>query len=261
MVKMRVSGWLEGRIKMYDLNPVRVSEAAGETSSGSPPPILGPLRHLVPNETLFQEGDAKTCLYRVRAGAICLYERQWDGRRAHIDFAFAGDLVGLGFLDTHACCARAVTAAELECLPLEDLASLVEGSPKAQAELDQGIEREFEYRRAFLSEPDQQAPIVRVAGFLLSLSHNNTLEGRDPSMISDAFQCGLVAGLLGLRIETLARTLVDLERRGLVEACHPAGLRLKDLGALYRLADRPPVPKGTSQAGPFNISDAAFGGM
>ena len=192
---------------------------------------------------------------------IRLYERQWDGRHAHIDFAFAGDLVGLGFLETHVCCARAVTAVELECLPLEEQANLVQDSPKAQRELDQGIEREFEYRRAFLSDPDQQVPIVRVAGFLLSLSHNNALEGRDPSMISDAFQCGLVAGLLGLRIETLARTLVELERRGLVEACHPAGLRLKDLGGLNRLSDRPPVPKGTSRAGTFNESDAAFGGL
>ncbi len=221
----------------------------------------GLVRRVASNETLFQEGDLKTCLYRVRAGAICLYERQWDGKQAHIDFAFAGDLVGLGFLETHACCARAVTAAELECLPLEDVASLVEGSPKAQRELEQAIEREFEYRRAFLSEPDQQAPIVRVAGFLLSLSHNNALEGRDPSMISEAFQCGLVAGLLGLRIETLARTLVDLERRGLIEACQPAGLRLKDLGGLHRLSDRPPMPKGTSRAGTFNESDAAFGGL
>jgi len=248
---------------MYDQNPVS-SEAAGETPSGSQPPILkctDLLCRLVPNETLFQEGDSKTCLYRVRAGAICLYERQWDGKHAHIDFAFAGDLVGLGFLETHACCARAVTPAELECLPLEDLASLVQGSPKAQADLDQGIEREFEYRRAFLSDPDQQAPIERVAAFLLSLSHNNALEGRDPCLIGEAFQCGLVAGLLGLRIETLARTLVDLERRGLVEACHPAGLRLKDLGGLLRLSDRPPVPQGTSQARTFNISDAALGGM
>ncbi|HEY8277655.1 MAG TPA: Crp/Fnr family transcriptional regulator [Methyloceanibacter sp.] len=246
---------------MYDQNPVTVSEAAGETLSGSPPPILGLLRRLVPNETLFQEGDAKTCLYRVRAGSICLYERRWDGKHAHINFAFAGDLVGLGFLETYACCARAVTPTELECLPLEALGSLVQSSPKAQADLDQGIEREFEYRRAFLSDPDQRAPIVRVAAFLLSLSHNNTLEGRDPSMIGEAFQCGLVAGLLGLRIPTLARTLVELERRGLVETCHPAGLRLKDLGGLHRISDRPPMPKDTSQATTSKLGYAAFGGM
>ena len=97
--------------------------------------------------------------------------------------------------------------------------------------------------------------------FLLSLSHNNTLEGRDPSMIGEAFQCGLVAGLLGLRIPTLARTLVELERRGLVETCHPAGLRLKDLGGLHRISDRPPMPKDTSQATTSKLGYAAFGGM
>ena len=43
-------------------------------------------------------------------------------------------------------------------------------------------------------------------------------------------------GLLGLRDETWTRTHVDLERKGLVEICQTAGLRLKDLEALDRLS-------------------------
>ena len=193
------------------------------------------VRRVAANDTLFQDGDLKTSLYYVRLGAICLYERQ-SGQHTHIDFAFPGDLIGLGYLERHACCARALTATELECLPLEDMARLVRESRKAQAELHQSIEREFEYCRAFHSDPDHQPPVNRVAAFLLSLSHNNALEGRDPFMICEGFKCGLVAGLLGLRDETLTRTLVDLERKGLVEVCQTAGLRLKDLDALGRLS-------------------------
>ena len=93
------------------------------------------VRCVAANETLFENGDLKTCLYYVRSGAIGLYERQWSGQHSHIDFAFPGDLIGLGYLERHACFARALTATELESLPLEDMARLVRESRKAQAEL------------------------------------------------------------------------------------------------------------------------------
>jgi CRP/FNR family transcriptional regulator len=195
-----------------------------------------------PNESLFRTGETKTCLYQVKQGAVCLYERGWDGHRAHIEFAFVGDLVGLGFLKTHARCARALTSTELICLPLDAIESLVEGNPKAQAKLDQAIEREFEHRRRSFVRSDQQDPLARVAAFLLSVSHINADEGRDQWTVNDACPSGAVADLLGLSIDCLANTLVELEKRGMIETC-PNGIRLNDLSALEKLASHPTPAK------------------
>ena len=79
-------------------------------------------------------------------------------------------------------------------------------------------------------------PLARVAALLISISRNNSYEGRDPSIMPDALTSGFVADLLGIDIDELATLLVDLNRRGLVETCGST-LKLKDMPALERLAD------------------------
>ena len=46
-------------------------------------------------------------------------------------------------------------------------------------------EREFELRRTSIVQRGQENPIERVAAFLIALSRNNAMEGRDPSVIGD----------------------------------------------------------------------------
>jgi Crp-like helix-turn-helix protein len=81
-----------------------------------------------------------------------------------------------------------------------------------------------------------EEPLARVAALLVSISRNNSYEGRDPSIMPDALTSGFVADLLGIDIDELATLLVDLNRRGLVETCGST-LKLKDMPALERLAD------------------------
>jgi len=201
-------------------------------------------RILAPNEFLFRTGETKTCLYRVNSGAVCLYEQN---RAEHpVDFAFPGDLVGLGFLRTHACCARAVTKTEVTCLPLEALASAIANNPKAQAKLNDAVEREFESRRAALVEAGRSAPLERLAAFLVSLSRTNAHEGRDPTIIGESCPSVFAAGYLGLSIEDLTALLLELGRRELIEA-YSGGVRLRDIGELEKLASRTVAPVRNGQ--------------
>jgi len=197
--------------------------------------IASPTRVFAATEWLFRTGEAKTCLYRVSSGAVCLYEQK-SAQPVSISFAFPGDLVGLGFLDTHACCARAVTKTEVTCLPLEALASAIGDDLEAQAKLNDAIEREFEFLRDALVKAGREAPIERLAAFLVSVSRTNRHEGRDPTIVGEPYASGVVAGSLEMTIEDLRTLLLELERRGLIKAHPPAGIRLKDLSALETLA-------------------------
>ena len=89
-------------------------------------------------------------------------------------------------------------------------------------------------RRPF---PVVRTSLQRVAALLSSISRNNTYEGRDPGIISDALTSGFVAELLGLRFSDLANSLVELERLGLVAQGQGGALRLLDPPALDRLID------------------------
>ena len=67
-----------------------------------------PILQKVPTGTiLFKLGDQRR-LYRVERGAVCHYIRWTNGRHDVIEFAFPGDIIGLGHLSTHVSTAHAM---------------------------------------------------------------------------------------------------------------------------------------------------------
>jgi CRP/FNR family transcriptional regulator len=197
------------------------------------------VRVFASNELLFSLGDPKTHFYAVQSGALAVYEPRWNGHRAIIEFAFPGDLVGLGFLQTQTCSARATMETRVQCLPLSAQDHLFADDHRAQARLADAIEREVEFLRDSSVRFSRQNPLGRLAAFLLTLSRENELEGRDPTVLQQPLQCGVVvADFLALSLDRLASLLVQLERRGLIELGVPPALRITDIGALESLAGR-----------------------
>ena len=78
-------------------------------------------------------------------------------------------------------------------------------------------------------------PLGRVAAFLLTLSRQNEQEGRDPVVLTQPLQCGVVADFLALSIDRLGSLLVQLKRRCVIEET-PGALHLTDIAALETLA-------------------------
>jgi CRP/FNR family transcriptional regulator len=193
---------------------------------------------LAVNELLFGIGEPKTCLYLVKTGALAVYEPRWNGHRAIIEFAFPGALVGLGFLEAHTCSARATMETCVQRVPLSAQDLLFADDPKAQARLADAIERDVEFLRESSVRFSRQNPLGRLAAFLLTLSRENEQEGRDPTLLMEPLQCGVVADFLALSIDRLGSLLVQLEQRGIIEPFPPDGLRLRDMEALEGLAGR-----------------------
>ena len=211
--------------------------------SGAPYPVDAiAVRSLASNDLLFRLGDPRTHFFIVDRGALAVYEPRWNGHGAIIDFAFPGDFVGLGFLPTHTCNARATVETRVQCLPLTAQDHVLADHPEAQAKLTDAIEREFEFLRESSVRFSQQNPLGRLAAFLLALSRENEHEGRDPTMLLQPLECGVVADFLGLSVDRLGSLLVALERRGLIEPGAPQGLRLNDIHALERLTDQTRSP-------------------
>ena len=216
--------------------PLSANHNSKTTSAGQVEESTSWSRNLAPKEVLFREGDRRTCVYRVETGAICLHEPRWHDQPSIIDFAFPGDFVGLGFLETQSCSASAVCECQVSCLPWAQLTSAIAGNASAQQKLQIAVEREFELRRTNVVSRGRQFPLERVAAFLLALSHNNASEGRDPNVIGDAMECGIAADYLGLSVDDLEDLLIELRERGLIGPSSPNGIRIIDNKALEELA-------------------------
>lgn len=108
---------------------------------------------------------------------------------------------------------------------------------RPQPALPNEIEDALTARRQALAIGACDNPLSRVAALLISISRNNSYEGRDPNSMPDTLTSGFVADLLGIDIGSLAALLVDLRRRGLIDSDASSTLRLKDLSGLEALAD------------------------
>lgn len=195
------------------------------------------LRTLAAGEALFREGEERSNVYRVESGALCLYRALADGTQDVLEFAFPGDLVGLGYLDNHVATAQATVETRVSVMDRAiALDPAFEKSLRGKGRLTAAIEREVTYLQDSLAEMQRPSPVQRVAALFVTLSRNNAYEGRDPSVLTDSLECGVVAGYLGMNLDQLAALLSELEARGLVEASD-GGLHLKDLTALESLAD------------------------
>ena len=200
--------------------------------------LCAPVRRLNPGDLLFKAGDKKTHLYRVESGCLCIYQPRSTEHRVVIRFAFASDMLGLGYLENHTRSARAIGETQVTCLPLSAVDDMVEASSLAN-QLKEAIEDELDFVRDGLARSGQKNPIERVAAFFVALSRGNTYEGRIPNIIFDTVKSGVVASYLGLSVEGLARILVELEERALIENCSPSAIRLNDIAALEQLTGQP----------------------
>ncbi|WP_295559311.1 Crp/Fnr family transcriptional regulator [uncultured Hyphomicrobium sp.] len=186
-------------------------------------------------EILFQAGDRRT-LYRVERGAICHYMLWADGRHDVIEFAFPGDIIGLGHLDHNVSTAQAMVDTVLSLVSEESFTAALESDDRLSFRLASAVEREFDYLRDKALAMNQVPAAARVANFLLALSGMNNPEGRDPALISDDITAGFVAEKLDISIDKLGAALLELKKQGAVKET-ATGLRILDPHTLQRMAD------------------------
>lgn len=200
-------------------------------------PVSGTVLQVVgTGEILFQAGEPRT-LYRVERGAICHYMLWADGRHDVIEFAFPGDIIGLGHMETHVSTAQAMVETVVSLVSEEAFNAALESDDRLSFRLASAVEREFDHLRdRAIRGGRETAPTARLANFLLALASLNGPEGRDPALISDDVTAGFVAERLDMSIEKLGAALLSLKKEGAVTET-PAGLRIVDATALQRLAD------------------------
>lgn len=192
-------------------------------------------RQLKSGEALFREGEARTRLYRVVRGALCHYMHWDDGRHEIIEFAFPGDIIGFGHLEKYVSTAQAMIETLVREVSEDELEEAVEHDSGLAARVSASADREFDVlRERTIGQRARNQP-DRAASLLVTLSHMNSAEGRDPMLIGDELTSGAVAEQLDTTIDGLVGALRELEKRGVV--CATAdGLRITDLNGLEAIA-------------------------
>ncbi len=186
-------------------------------------------------QQVIQAGDSRQ-VYRVESGAVCHFSGRADGRFSVFEFAFAGDLVGLGYLPTHSSTAVAMVDTTVALVSPAELELAVLTDDRVSYMLADAGERDFDYLRAKTVEAAPHAPEQRLANYLLAvLGVTRGERGVGALLIPDDIASGYVAELLGMSVNTMAMALLSLRRSGAVDVS-PSGLRVLHVGRLEMVA-------------------------
>jgi CRP/FNR family transcriptional regulator, anaerobic regulatory protein len=195
-----------------------------------------PTRRVEAKEHVFCEGDAARHVYRVESGLICTYRMMPDGRRQVVDFAFPGDIVGLGANGEHNTSAQAIRPSSLRCLPASLLNEFMHRDARLTALLYETLAEELRAARELLLSVCQRSAAERVAAFLVALIRRN--ERRD--LGADTLDLGMtrtdIADFLGLTIETVSRTFSKFRAAGLIDIAQCTTITIIDRSSLEELA-------------------------
>ena len=166
--------------------------------------------------TIFEEGERADSAFGVSQGIVRLYKLLPDGRRHIVAFALPGDFLGVPLAQRHSCSADAVGEVSLCRFSRDQLERLIRNSPKLTSLLLDFTARKLDMAR------DQQLLLgngsaeEKMAIFLVDW--RKRLESLVPvaSPLPLPMPRQDIADFLGLKLETVSRTLAKLEQKKVI---------------------------------------------
>ncbi|MGC1303877.1 MAG: helix-turn-helix domain-containing protein [Caulobacteraceae bacterium] len=189
------------------------------------------------NEEIFAEEEPAEFVYKVISGVVRTGRLLADGRRQLNAFYLAGDVFGLERGDVHRCAAEAVTEANVALIRRSTLERQAERNGLVAQELWNLTALTLERMEQHIMLLGRKSALERVASFLLSLIDAKQGDGCAPVRAIDlSMSRSDVADYLGLTIETVSRSLSQLERVKIIALANARHINLLDRKALKNLA-------------------------
>jgi CRP/FNR family nitrogen fixation transcriptional regulator len=199
-------------------------------ASGNPLDLMGAPMPFARNVEIYGEDEPAEYLYKVVRGAVRTYRVLHDGRRQIGAFLLPGDMFGLEAGATHASSAEAVTDAVVLVIKRSAVMALAERDPEAARQLwtltAQELGRAQQHMLLLIRNAQE-----RIASFLLEMA--DRVPGGDSVELPMSRQD--IADYLGLTIETVSRTLTQLEAEAAIALPTSRRVVLRNRSALSEL--------------------------
>ena len=202
--------------------------------------LVATRRKIKRRETLFRNGEAFTSLYAIRTGVFKTRVTSEDGRDQVTGFQMAGEIIGLDGIvnDQHTCDAVALEDSEVCVMPFERIEELSREVTALQRHVHQIMSREIVREHGVMLLLGSMRAEERLAAFLLNLVQRLHARGFSRSEVILRMTREEIGSYLGLKLETISRTLSKFVEDGIVEVQH-RNLRILDSQALQRIVNPP----------------------
>jgi CRP/FNR family transcriptional regulator len=188
------------------------------------------------HRAVFMAGDDADRFFEVESGAVMLYRILDDGRRQVVEIVFPGGVCGLAAGSMHESCCETLMPSVLRSYRKTDLSR----SDALRARITEKLQSQLSSMHDHVVTLGRKTAQERVCTLILKLrdvEHPPSNSDGDEGAVALPMTRTEIADYLGLTLETVCRTLTDLNRRKLVEPGRKKSeFRVKDLPKLKRAA-------------------------
>jgi CRP/FNR family transcriptional regulator, nitrogen fixation regulation protein len=192
--------------------------------------LMGTVIPFARNAEIYGEDEPADYLYKVVRGTVRTYKVLVDGRRQIGAFHQAGDVFGFETGDEHTFSAEAITDCRIAVIKRSALIALAARDNDVARQMWAFTARELQRVQAHVLLLIKSAQ-ERVATFLLEMADRVSVGGA----VELAMSRQDIADYLGLTIETVSRTLTQLEKTAAIEVSTSRRIVLRNHSALSRL--------------------------
>jgi CRP/FNR family transcriptional regulator len=191
---------------------------------------------------LFRSGSKFESLYAIRTGFFKTQVLHEDGREQVTGFQMQGEIIGLDAISTdiHSCDAVALEDSEICELPFDKLEGLSRQLPTLQRHLHKILSREIVRDQGIMLLLGSMRAEERLAAFLLNLSQRFAARGYSSTAFRLRMTRQEIGSYLGLKLETVSRTLSSFQEAKLIEVKNKS-IELLDLPHIRRLVGQETV--------------------
>jgi CRP/FNR family transcriptional regulator len=191
---------------------------------------------------MFRNDMPLQSLYAVRSGFFKTSISNPDGCEQIAGFHMPGDLMGLDAIGSgrHVCDAVALEDCEVCEMPLDALETLSRKIPSLQQHFHRMLSREIVRDHGMMLLLGSMRAQERLAAFLLNLSQRFAARGYSSAEFMLRMTRGEIGSYLGLKLETVSRTLMRMQTQGLIEVQNRQ-IRIVDAQKLQAVANCTPA--------------------
>ena len=213
--------------------PAVASHPVPPAAGGSPADtieLMGAPMPFARNCEIYGENEPAEYLYKIVTGTVRTYKVLVDGRRQIGAFYLPGDIFGLETGAEHAFSAEAITDCRIIVIKRSAVVALAARDNDVARQMWELTARELHRMQNHIMVLVKSAR-ERVASFLLEMAERASRGGAVELTMSRQD----IADYLGLTIETVSRTLTQLEKTATIEVPSSRRIVLRNRSALNRL--------------------------
>lgn len=198
--------------------------------------VIRQSRRLKKGEYLFRAGEVFTSLFAIRTGFFKTTVASQDGRDQVTGFFMSGELVGMDGIcsHVHSCDAVALEDSEVCELPFAHMEELGKQIPSLQTHFFRLMSREIVRDQGVMLLLGNMRAEERLAAFLLNLSNRLYSRGFAANDFILRMSREEIGSYLGLKLETVSRTLSKFHQEGWISVEHKH-IRILDAQVLKKM--------------------------